>query len=240
MQLNWQQSIGIDDSFLVELNQSDDKLSNSSRLVHPSIIKPLTNLIQQAQNDNIKIALVSSYRDFERQLKIWNDKWLGERDVFSKEGDKLDTSSMSQQQKFEAIAHWSALPGLSRHHWGTDLDIFDAEVIESGYQVQLTPDEFSVGGVCHKLAQWLDANLEKFGFFRPYNFRTYKSYNKGVAAEPWHISHTKTSDAILKNFNIEACKNHLQSSNIQAKAFIIEQFEHYYKNYFYNICEVTN
>ena len=31
-----------------------------------------------------------------------------------------------------------------------------------------------------KLAAWLDDNLEKYGFYRPY-----KDYKGGVAPEPW-------------------------------------------------------
>ena len=37
---------------------------------------------------------------------------------------------------------WSAIPGSSRHHWGTDLDVYDAAAVTPDYQVQLTPQEW--------------------------------------------------------------------------------------------------
>ena len=78
---------------------------------------------------------------------------------------------------------YSALPGASRHHFGTDLDIYDTRPIDDDYQLQLTPDEYST--MAHLLSlRWLEHNLEKYGFYRPY-----QEYKGGVAPEPWHISH---------------------------------------------------
>ena len=53
--------------------------------------------------------------------------------------------------------------GASRHHFGTDLDIYDTRPIDDDYQLQLTPDEYSFTGPFAKLVAWLDDNLEKHG-----------------------------------------------------------------------------
>jgi hypothetical protein len=37
----------------------------------------------------------------------------------------LDALQLGETERLHAILHWSALPGTSRHHWGTDLDIYD-------------------------------------------------------------------------------------------------------------------
>ena len=37
------------------------------------------------------------------------------------------------------ILEWSALPGASRHHWGSEFDVFDLAALPEGYRVQLLP-----------------------------------------------------------------------------------------------------
>jgi len=39
-------------------------------------------------------------------------------------------------EKIASILRWSALPGTSRHHWGTDLDIIDAKALTAEMKVQ--------------------------------------------------------------------------------------------------------
>ena len=60
------------------------------------------------------------------------------------------------------------LPGGSRHHWGTDVDVIDAAALPPDYRVQLVPEEYAPGGVFERLTPWLDANMARFGFYRPY------------------------------------------------------------------------
>jgi len=230
MQLSWQQAIGINTTHLSEFS---DALGRTS-LVHSEIIADLTRLCTHAKNDGVAIAIVSAHRSFDRQLAIWNDKWQGYRPVYSRHGRPLNTSHLSDIEKYKAISLWSALPGLSRHHWGTDLDIFAAEAIHSGYEVALTPEEFNPGGPCENLEQWLQQNLLEYGFFRPY-----REYRHGVSQEPWHISHLNTASKIFEQFDFERCRNYIKSSEIQSSDFIESQFEHYCKQYFANICEVT-
>ena len=75
----------------------------------------------------------SSFRDFERQQLIWNCKFNGERKVHDDEGNLLDLALLDDWQKAQAILRWSALPGGSRHHWGTEIDIFDPDLLSQGW-----------------------------------------------------------------------------------------------------------
>ena len=82
---------------------------------------------------------------------------------------------------------FSALPGTSRHHWGSDLDVFDAAAVPKGYQLQLSLAEVAGGGMFDPLHCWLDERMacdQSYGFFRPYSSDT-----GGVAPERWHLSH---------------------------------------------------
>ncbi len=227
MNLSWQQAIGIDQTYLVEC-QSGSK----NYLIHPSIQPDLALLLSAAKSDDVPIATISSYRSFEQQLSIWNEKWQGYRPVFSRHGRPLNITQMSDMEKYKAISLWSALPGLSRHHWGTDLDIFSADAIKKGHKVELIPEEFALTGVCCELNDWLDKNLSKYGFFRPY-----QNYQQGVSAEAWHISHIAISEQIQKAFPFKQCSDYLGKSDICSSQFIADRFDHYCSQYFNNICQ---
>ncbi len=230
MKLSWQQAMGIDQSHLIEM--VDDR--NGVHLIHSAVAEPLKQLLNKAESDAVEITIVSGFRNFERQLSIWNEKWLGHKPVFSRHGRPLNLLSMSNIEKFKAISLWSALPGLSRHHWGTDFDIFLTKPIKQGYQVELTPEEFSSGGPCAELESWLQNHLTDAGFFRPY-----RQYQQGVSNEPWHISHISTSTDIFTNFDKASCRRYLENSTIKAAPFVMEQFDHYYQQYFCNLCDIS-
>ena len=225
---SWQEILGTTESHLVTIEDSCHKAFQ----VHEQVASPLNALLEQAQSDGILIAVVSSFRSFDQQLNIWNQKWLGHRPVYSRHGRPLNMNAMSDMEKYKAICLWSALPSMSRHHWGTDLDIFDARSIENGHKVELVPEEFSTNGPCSELELWLQQNLNKFDFFRPY-----AKFQGGVSHEPWHISYRPTARQILNDFQLSDCHHLIEKSNIQSKQFILNQLNHYYETYFCNICE---
>ncbi|HDU2649150.1 TPA: M15 family metallopeptidase [Yersinia enterocolitica] len=126
----------------------------------------------------------STFRDFDRQLAIWNGKFRGERPVLDKDSQPIDISQLDAASRCEAILRWSALPGASRHHWGSDLDIYDPSLLPLEAKLQLEPWEYQLDGYFYPLTQWLDAHMAEFGFYRPFSTDT-----GGVAAEPWHLSY---------------------------------------------------
>ena len=79
-----------------------------------------------AAADGIDLVAFSSFRDFDRQLAIWNGKFRGERPMQDRAGRPLDALALTPAERVAAILWWSALPGASRHHWGTDIDVMDA------------------------------------------------------------------------------------------------------------------
>lgn len=155
--------------------------------VHRAIIAPLTALCADAKNAGFDLRLVSGYRSFERQLAIWNAKAEGRRPVLDSAGQALDIHTLSESELINAIMRWSALPGASRHHWGSDIDVYDAAAVPADYSVQLTPAEVADAGVFGPMHRWLDrqfANGHGHGFFRPYDVD-----RGGIAPERWHLSY---------------------------------------------------
>jgi hypothetical protein len=93
----------------------------------------------------------------------------------------LDIEQLTKHELVYAILRWSALPGASRHHWGTDIDVYDENARPSGYEIELTPEEVDAGGMFAPLHEWLDQRLAAgagHGFFRPYD-----QDRQGVAPE---------------------------------------------------------
>lgn len=151
--------------------------------LHLHMVAPFLSLRRAALADGFDLLPHSSFRDFSRQLVIWNAKFSGEKPLYDASGQLIDVSELGPQQRIEAILLWSALPGASRHHWGTDVDLIDAHATAPGYRVQLTTQEFAPGGPYAALAEWLEANAARFGFFRPF-----RGVLSGVQPEPWHFS----------------------------------------------------
>lgn len=154
--------------------------------VHRTIIAPLAALQADAAVAGFDLRLVSGYRSFDRQLAIWNAKATGRRVVLDSAGMPLDINALTAPELVAAIMRWSALPGASRHHWGSDIDVYDAAAVSADYVVQLIPDEVADDGVFGPMHQWLDQRIgtaNSYGFFRPYAVD-----RGGIAPERWHLS----------------------------------------------------
>ncbi len=155
--------------------------------LHRDVVAPFRALQRDARAAGFDLQPVSGFRDFARQLRIWNAKAGGERPVLDATGVPLALQSLSPPERVFAILRWSALPGASRHHWGTDIDIYDAAAVPAGYRVQLTPVEVADDGVFGPLHRWLDSAIasgHSHGFVRPYGVD-----RGGVAPERWHLSY---------------------------------------------------
>lgn len=190
---------------------------------------------QAAAAEGINITIASSYRDFATQLRIWQGKLSGQRPVFDLNAQLIDLSQLDDRTKLYAILHFSALPGTSRHHWGTDFDVFDSAAISSDYQLQLTPAEYTADGPFHRLDSWLGKHAARFGFFRPY-----RQYLGGVAVEPWHLSYWPQAkhyqSALTKELVLFACKN----ADLFPQDLLKTEIDEIMRRYVFNICEGTN
>ena len=151
--------------------------------LHAHVVAPFLSLRRAALADGFDVVPQSSFRDFSRQLNIWNGKFSGERPMYDAAGQAIDANDLDAMRRIDAILLWSALPGASRHHWGTDVDLIDRAATSPGYLAQLTPEEFAPGGPYSAVRQWLEANAARFGFFRPFC-----GILSGVRPEPWHFS----------------------------------------------------
>ena len=187
-------------------------------VVRKGVITDLEKLITAAQAENLAIKIVSGYRSFDRQLSIWNAKATGQKPIYDSDDNIVNIANISDSDKVKAICLYSAIPGLSRHHWGTDFDIVDANVTNS--EIQLTALEAETK--YKKLHSFLDNYLPQTAFFRPY-----AQYSGKVAAEPWHISYQPIAQQYSKIITKELFLELLSTAKIQLKSTLINEIDYY-------------
>ena len=116
--------------------------------------------------------------------------------------------------------HWSALPGASRHHWGTDVDLIDARAVAPDYRVQLLPEEYAGDGPFGRLGEWLQTNAARFGFFRPY-----RGVLSGVRPEPWHYSFAPLAEGARRALGVDVLAQAIEAAPLAGKQEVLAQLD---------------
>jgi LAS superfamily LD-carboxypeptidase LdcB len=194
--------------------------------LHAHVIAPFRGLRRAAAADGFDVIPASGFRDFARQLAIWNGKFNGAIALHDASGELIDGAALAPRERIEAILLWSALPGASRHHWGTDLDLIDRRAVPQGYRVRLTAEEFAPPGPFAPLAAWLETNAPRFGFFRPF-----RGVLSGVRAEPWHFSFAPIAEPARRRLSSGLLREALQRTDLAGAAHVLEQIEELHARY---------
>jgi LAS superfamily LD-carboxypeptidase LdcB len=203
-----------------------ESISEPDCALHARVVVPFLNLRRAAEGVGFDLVPHSSFRDFSRQLTIWNGKFSGERPLFDASGRRIDALGLSARERIDAILLWSALPGASRHHWGTDIDLIDAKATPPGYEVRLTPEEFAPGGPYAPLAVWLEANAPRYGFFRPF-----RGVRSGVQAEPWHFSFAPIAESARRALCPDVLREAIAAAPLLGKEQVLAQLDALHARY---------
>lgn len=193
-------------------------------------LDPFLAMKSAAAREGIDIEIVSSFRDFAAQQRIWDMKYRGERPLYDGEGNLREHATLSASELIRAIICWSAVPGGSRHHWGSEVDVIDRAAVPEGYRVRLLPSETEPGGIFHRLHRWLDENMARYGFFRPY-----RTYRGGVFPEPWHLSYAPVSTVATERLTLQLFRETVNASSILGKEIVVEQAGEIYRRYVANV-----
>ena len=178
------------------------------------------NLMQsEALKDGIDIEIVSSYRSFKHQKRIWTRKY-----------SKYISQGLLPLEAIDKIIEYSTIPGTSRHHWGTDIDVYAPNLLSNDDTLQLEAWEYSDVGPFAVLTKWLKQNSERFGFYFPYD-----CYRGGIAHEPWHLSYAPLADKFQRQFSVELLENAIKNSSIEGKSAILNHLNEIYQNFIINI-----
>lgn len=212
---------------------SPQEARNLGVLVHADVVGPFLNLKRQATLAGFDVHILSGFRSFEKQLSIWNRKARGELPVLDSQAVPMDIRQLSERELAFAILRWSALPGASRHHWGTDLDVFDAAARPEGYEIELVPEEVDPGGMFGPLHDWLDARIASgtaFGFFRPYD-----EDREGVAPERWHLSCHPVAQKMERDVSPGILRGTLQRAEMELKDVVLDHLDEIVQRFVLNI-----
>lgn len=114
------------------------------------------------------------FKKGDRSKGVDRDKWIA-----TPSKDRLDI-----------ILKFSALPGTSRHHWGTEVDLNSTTVTDwkPGKKDSLAD-----------LDTWLQANAPKAGLIQSYT----AGRKGGYSEEPWHYSYAPIAMGLRERYNKE-------------------------------------
>ena len=144
-----------------------------------------------AKKENISLRIISSLRSFERQKRIWENKWTGKTLT---QGQNIAELIPDAVLRARTILKFSAMPGTSRHHWGTDFDINALE------------DDYFLDGKGKDEYSWLNENANNFKFAQPYSVKG-PGRPVGYEEEKWHWSYLPLSKEYLKIYLAEVNYN---------------------------------
>jgi LAS superfamily LD-carboxypeptidase LdcB len=138
-----------------------------------------------ALQSGIKLIIVSATRNFNAQKYIWEGKWSGRMPV---DGKNLADTVSNSEERARIILRFSAMPGTSRHHWGTDIDLN-----------ALNNDYFSTGKG-KEIFTWLTENALDYGFCQPY-IQKNSTRSTGYEEEKWHWSYLPLASPFLYQYS---------------------------------------
>ncbi|MEP6645906.1 MAG: M15 family metallopeptidase [Saprospiraceae bacterium] len=132
-------------------------------------------MYEHALSSGIKLQIKSATRNFDYQKGIWEAKWTGAKLIEGNEN--LAETTPDPKERALKILRYSSMPGSSRHHWGTDMDL---NSFENGW--------FDAGEGL-KMYNWLKKHAADFGFCQPYT----AGRPAGYLEERWHWSYMPVS-----------------------------------------------
>lgn len=198
--------------------------------IHKNVLQAWAEMKEAADQAGISLAIASGFRTAQRQLAIWNSKYCGKNNIKNLAGQNIDTSNLSEQEKITAILLYSALPGASRHHWGTDIDVYATNLLPDGTKLQLEPWEYASNGPFSPLTSWLSKHSQSFGFYFPYD-----KYRNGIAVEPWHLSYMPLAAHYEQQLNLTLLQQTIEQFDIQGKDTIIKYLPMIYQKFIVNV-----
>ncbi len=166
----------------VVIDRKYTDLSESNARIQKRTYRAFLKMYEEALKEGITLKVTSASRNYFIQRIIWEEKWRE-----SNRGEGVG--------RVRNILKYNSMPGTSRHHWGTELDLMSpgSAFWESDYG--------------KKVYAWLKENAWKYGFYQPY---TSDPGRTGYKEEKWHWSYAPLSRiytyAYKKKITIEDIK----------------------------------
>jgi LAS superfamily LD-carboxypeptidase LdcB len=164
-----------------------------------------------AKAEGLDLKIISATRPFGAQKTIWENKWTG---VTIVGGKNLSTAMPDPVERAKAILRYSSMPGTSRHHWGTDIDLNNLE------------NSYFESGQGKKIYEWLVAHAGEYGFCQPYSPMG-DARPHGYQEEKWHWSYLPLAEKYLKAYQLQVQLSDIQGFKGAETAQPLNVIEHY-------------
>ena len=197
-----------DSSHLELIGKGDPAVYGDGYSLRKKAYDSFIAMSKAAAESGIKIKAVSSYRNYAHQNRIWERKYK-----------QFTADGLSPVAAINKIVEYSTIPGTSRHHWATDIDIIDDKATYDGDV--LVAAKFHGDGPFCKLKEWLDVHANSYDFYLVYNNNPER---KGFKYEPWHYSYAPISKPMLKEYRKINVTEMLQNEKLMGSEFFSEAF----------------
>nr|WP_321226634.1 M15 family metallopeptidase [uncultured Psychroserpens sp.] len=196
------------------IGKGNPKLFGNGYKLRQEAYDAFIKMSKEALKSDIKIKVVSSYRNFAHQNRIWERKYK-----------QNINNGLSAQESIKKIIEYSTIPGTSRHHWATDIDLIDGNVAQPSSV--LNPKHFDGTGCFSKFKTWMDTHANTFGFYLVY---TNETNRKGFKYEPWHYSYKPLSKGYLQAYQKLNLRDNIISEQLMGCDHFSEEFITNYLN----------
>jgi LAS superfamily LD-carboxypeptidase LdcB len=211
---------------------------SDAKLLHEPA-EALESLSRAAKADGVDCWARSGHRSLRQQRYLWNARYRGQEDVRWTDGRRapLD-ATMSPEERVRQILGYTAFPGTSRHHWGTDVDIAQsygdhcADLLlsraagsggEGGANGGATsPREAD----CLPVQRWLAEHAAEYGWCLVYDVG-----RGGFQPEPWHWSYLSFAVPALARYMEEVTADLLRDRDVDGDTVVLDDFEAYRQRY---------
>lgn len=164
-------------------------ISGHQMYLRKETLEAFLQMAAAADKDDVDLKIASATRNFDYQKNLWNNKWIG-----------YMKSIPDGFERFEKILEYSAVPGASRHHWGTDIDINNAN-----------PQYFNTEQG-EKVYTWMTKNAWEFGFCQPYTSKG-TARPEGYNEEKWHWSYLPLAQKFTEDYKTLITEDDIKGFN---------------------------
>lgn len=153
-----------------------EEMCSKAMYVQSEVLASFVKMREAAAKEGVNLFIVSGTRTFNDQKAIWNRKW-----------NLLISTNKDSMAVANEILKFSSMPGTSRHHWGTDIDL-----------VSVDPAYFD-SGQGKKIYDWLISHGREYGFCQVYTNKE-ETGRTGYSMEKWHWSFMPISQKYLEAY----------------------------------------
>ena len=171
--------------------------SRGGMYVRREALTAFLKMKEAAKVHGIELRIISAARNFYAQKSIWEAKWNGARKVG---GKNLTDAIPEPKPRALEILKYSSMPGTSRHHWGSDIDINS-----------VNPPYFESGKGKVEY-EWLRDNAYHFGFCQVYSVKD-SDRPSGYEEEKWHWSYIPIASKLTKFYRENVSNTDIKGFN---------------------------